>query len=126
MPSQVTATVRAAVLRNWRCRWSTRSTVSIWLMTGLHASVHRRTCVRRRARQAPPRVSRRLTQRAERGSDLGAENRRLLPCREVAALVGLVEIDELVIGLLRPAARRLIAFARKTVTAAGMEMLAAL
>src|ERR1700722_18750655 len=66
-----------------------------------------------RTLRASPLVSRRLTQRAERGSDLGAENRGLLPCREVAALFGRVEIDELVIGLLRPTARRLIAFARK-------------
>ena len=66
-----------------------------------------------RASRASPPVSRRLTQRAKRGSDLGAKNSRLFPGREVAAFVDLVEIDELVIGLLRPAARRLIAFARK-------------
>src|SRR5579862_7988156 len=67
----------------------------------------------RRAARTPPRGSRRLAQRAERGSDLGAENSGLLPCREVATLVGLVEIDEFVIGSLRPTARRLIALSRK-------------
>ena len=35
------------------------------------------------------------------------EQFRLFPCREMTALVGLVEVDEVVVGVLHPVARRL-------------------
>jgi len=53
------------------------------------------------------------TQRSERGTELAGEERRLLPRREMAALVELVEIDELVIRPLRPTSLRLIILAGK-------------
>ena len=50
-------------------------------------------------------------QRPEARADLFREDLRLFPGREVAALVGLVVIDEVVIGPLGPAPRGLIALA---------------
>src|SRR6266542_3850368 len=52
-----------------------------------------------------------LAERAERRPHLVAEDQRLLPGREVAALGDLVEVDEVGIGLLDPAPRRLICLA---------------
>jgi hypothetical protein len=49
----------------------------------------------------------------ERGPDLVREQRRLLPCGEVAALVDLVVIDEVGIGPLRPTPRGLILLSGK-------------
>src|SRR6266487_743935 len=49
-----------------------------------------------------------LAERAERGPHFAAEDLRLFPGGEVPALVDLVEIDEVGIGLLDPAPRRLI------------------
>src|SRR6476620_5857479 len=46
-----------------------------------------------------------VAQRPERCSHLAREERGLFPRREVAALVGLVEVDEVRIALLDPAAR---------------------
>src|SRR5215218_8719890 len=54
-----------------------------------------------------------LAKRPECGSDLLGEQLRLLPRREVTTLVDLVEVDELGIGLLGPAARGLILLAGK-------------
>src|SRR5215203_193548 len=56
---------------------------------------------------------RRRTKRPERGTELGGENQRLLPCREMAALVRLVVIDQLRIRPLGPASRSLILLAGK-------------
>ena len=50
----------------------------------------------------------------------------LLPCSEVTAFVRLVEIDQLVIRLLRPAPRRLIVLAGEDRDGRGIETLAAL
>src|SRR5438094_8970806 len=47
----------------------------------------------------------RLTQRLERGSELGTEQLGLLPRSEVSALVDLVEVDEVAIGAPRPCLR---------------------
>src|SRR5260370_36126193 len=44
----------------------------------------------------------RLAQRFERGAELRAEKLRLLPGREVSALVDLVEVDQVAIGAPRP------------------------
>ena len=49
-----------------------------------------------------------LAQGSEARADFFAEELRLLPGREVAAPVGLVEVDQVVVGLLRPATRRLV------------------
>src|SRR5215203_710011 len=49
-----------------------------------------------------------LAQRPERRADLVREELRLLPCREVPALLDFVEINEVGVGLFSPAARRLI------------------
>src|SRR5690242_16162940 len=46
-----------------------------------------------------------LAQRAERRPDLGREQLRLFPGGEVAALVGLVEVGDVGVRLLDPAAR---------------------
>src|SRR5580704_7631618 len=46
-----------------------------------------------------------LAQRAERRSDLGREELGLFPGGEVASFAGLVEVDEVGVGLLDPAAR---------------------
>src|SRR5215204_2399904 len=54
-----------------------------------------------------------LAKRPERGPHLGREELRLLPGREVVALVDLVEVDEVGIGLLGPTARRLIELTRE-------------
>src|SRR5262245_28452903 len=54
-----------------------------------------------------------LSQRLERRPQLGREDLRLLPRREVAALADLVVIDEFWIRPLCPAPRRLIEFIRK-------------
>src|SRR5215213_4627101 len=54
-----------------------------------------------------------VAQRAEARADLVAEELRLLPGREVPALVELVVVDEIGIGLLRPAPRDLIELVRK-------------
>jgi hypothetical protein len=48
-----------------------------------------------------------LAQLAERCPDLGREQLGLFPDGEVAALVDLVEVDEVGVDLLGPAARRL-------------------
>ena len=48
--------------------------------------------------------------------DLGSEEFRLFPRREVTALLDLVPIDELVIGTLGPASWRTVNLAGKTVT----------
>src|SRR4029079_6334039 len=58
-------------------------------------------------------VAGRLPQRLERRPKIGHEDLRLLPGRKVAAFVGLVVVDELRIGLLRPAPRSLIELLRK-------------
>src|SRR5215831_11756581 len=67
------------------------------------------------ARASPSSLGRdsRLAQRFERGADFRAKQLRLLPRRKMAALVDLVEIDQLGISLLRPASRRLIVLTRK-------------
>src|SRR5918992_4286942 len=49
-----------------------------------------------------------LAKRPEARSDLVAEQLRLLPSREVPALVDPVEVDEIGVGLLRPTPRHLI------------------
>ena len=54
-----------------------------------------------------------LAQRPERRAQLLGEELRLLPRREVTALVDLVEVDELGIGALGPAPRRLVDLAGK-------------
>ena len=51
--------------------------------------------------------------RTEGRAELFAEELRLLPGGEVAALVDFVEVDEVRIGLLGPAARRLVLLARE-------------
>src|SRR3954451_19082034 len=56
--------------------------------------------------EAPTLPLSRLAQRAERGADLFRKELRLLPCGEVAAPLGLVEVDEVGVGPLDPAARR--------------------
>ena len=56
---------------------------------------------------------RHLAKRPEPRADLVGEELRLLPGGEVAALVDLVEVDEVGVGLLRPAPRRLILLAGK-------------
>src|SRR4051794_42507 len=43
-------------------------------------------------------------QRTEGGAHLGGEDFGLLPCREVAALLGLVEVADVGVGLLHPRA----------------------
>src|SRR5947208_8829791 len=53
------------------------------------------------------------SQRPEGGTNLGGEEFRLLPGREVVALVDCVEVDEVGVGLLGPAPRRLIELPRK-------------
>src|SRR4029453_11996783 len=55
----------------------------------------------------------RLAQGPKRRPDLLREQFRFLPGREVAALVDLVEVDEVVVGLLGPAARRAVDLARE-------------
>src|SRR5262249_9624234 len=45
------------------------------------------------------------TERPERGSQLGAEQRRLFPRREVATLVDLVEVDQVAVGAPGPRLR---------------------
>src|SRR5262245_21993598 len=55
----------------------------------------------------------RLAQRSKRRADLLREELRLFPRGEVTALVELVVIDELGIGALGPAPRRLIEFVGK-------------
>src|SRR5215475_9057412 len=54
-----------------------------------------------------------LTQGLECGANLFGEQLRLLPRCEVAALVDLVEVDEVGIGALHPAPRRLVCLVRK-------------
>src|SRR3954466_7744778 len=56
---------------------------------------------------------RHLAKRAQPGADLGDEQLRLLPGREVPALVELVVVDEVGIRLLCPTARRLIELVRE-------------
>src|SRR5215218_9635033 len=63
-------------------------------------------------KRASPHASARLTQRLECGAHLGAKRRRLLPGGEVTALVEPVVVNELGIGLFRPAARCLIQLVR--------------
>src|SRR5262245_5519647 len=58
-------------------------------------------------------ISSRLPQRLERSTELGAEELRLLPCGEVAALIDLVEINEVAIGAPRPGLRGSIDVLRK-------------
>src|SRR5262245_18627449 len=59
-----------------------------------------------RATRTPfPIASGSLAQRSKRSAHLGTEELRLLPRREVGALVELVVVDEVRIGLLRPTAR---------------------
>src|SRR5687767_13408555 len=53
------------------------------------------------------------TQGPEGGAYLAREEVRLLPGREVVALVDFVEVDEVGVGLLGPAPRRLIELSRK-------------
>ena len=53
----------------------------------------------------------RSAQRPEARSDLFAEELRLLPRGEVAALVNFVEVDEVGVGALRPASRSLVLLA---------------
>ena len=57
--------------------------------------------------------SRGLAQRSERGPELGREELRLLPRREVAALVDLVEVDQVAIGAPGPCLRGAIDLPRK-------------
>src|SRR4051812_9093097 len=57
--------------------------------------------------------SNRLTQRPERGSELGAEQFRLFPRGEVPALVEFVEIDEFGIRSLYPTTRGRVELVRK-------------
>ena len=52
-------------------------------------------------------------QRPERGAELGGEELRLFPRREVAALVDLVEVDQVAIGAPGPCLRGSIDLARK-------------
>src|SRR5262249_4173323 len=61
------------------------------------------------------RASRRhaITYRAEARADFFGKELRLFPSREVAALVDLVEVDEVGVGPFGPAPRRLILLARK-------------
>ena len=66
-----------------------------------------------RARRAPLAVRSILAERSERRPELCGEELRLLPGREVAALVELVVVDELGIRPLRPTPRGLILLARK-------------
>src|SRR5215470_4038115 len=66
-----------------------------------------------RAMRSPLLVASGLAKWSERGAKLGTEELRLFPRREVTALVDLVVIDELGIGPLSPAARRLILLAGK-------------
>ena len=56
---------------------------------------------------SPPTIER------ERGTDLEGEQLRLLPGREVVALVDLVEVDEVGVGLLGPTPRRLVELSRE-------------
>src|SRR5258706_11401552 len=51
----------------------------------------------------------RSSQRLERGAQLGREELRLLPSREVAALVDLVEVGHVAIGAPGPGFRRTVA-----------------
>src|SRR5438128_12549069 len=53
------------------------------------------------------------SQRPEGGTNLGGEEFRLLPGREVVALVDFVEVDEVGVGLLGPTPRRLIKLSRE-------------
>src|SRR2546422_10627862 len=69
--------------------------------------------VGRRALVVPAGPSLQLAQWSERRADLGSEEFRLFPRREVTALVDLVKVDELVIGTLGPALWRTIDLARK-------------
>jgi hypothetical protein len=61
----------------------------------------------RRARALRPTSSDRFAQWLEGRANLLCKELRLFPRREVPAFVGLVEVDQLVIGPLRPAPRRL-------------------
>src|SRR5688500_19676528 len=54
-----------------------------------------------------------LAQGPEGGAQLGAERGRLLPGGEMAALPGPVVVDQLRIGLLRPALGRLVDLVRE-------------
>src|SRR5689334_12961646 len=70
--------------------------------------------VERRARGcAPPRLTARLAQRPEAVAQLFGEELRLLPGGEVAADGKLVEVDQLRIGALGPAARHLVQLVRE-------------
>src|SRR5262249_20311020 len=55
----------------------------------------------------------RLAKCAERGAHLLGEQLRLFPGGEVAALLDLVEVDEVGVGVLRPASRSLVLLARE-------------
>src|SRR5690349_1520022 len=80
-PAVVAATITASDRRRWRAS----------------VMAARRPARRRRGRAA---------ERPERRAQLGHEERRLLPRREVAALRERVVVNELRIRALRPAARR--------------------
>src|SRR5262249_62190053 len=58
-------------------------------------------------------MSRRSSQRPERAAYLGREEVGLLPGREVVASVDFVVVDEIRVGLLGPAPRRLIELSRE-------------
>src|SRR5499427_7336419 len=65
------------------------------------------------ARLSLVRLALRSAQCAERRADLFGEELRLFPGGEVAALVDLVVVDEVGVGPLGPAARRLVLLARE-------------
>src|SRR5687768_101667 len=106
------------VTRSWmwqRCRWSrpmasTRSAVarpSIECTTAPYAALRANWL----AAWSPPTSG--SSHRAERCPELLREELGLLPGGKVAALVDLIEVDEVGVRLLRPTPRRLILLAGK-------------
>src|SRR3954469_15893163 len=87
---------------------------AIAFMVALSSHARRSRCARSEATDATSVADPvQLAQRAERGPELFREELRLLPGREVAALVGLVEIVEGGVRQFDPAARSLEDLARK-------------
>src|ERR1700754_3440488 len=80
---------------------------------GLRPHGHPAPTVEAATPKGTPRRTQRLAKRPERGAELLGEDLRLLPGREVAAFVDLVVVDEIRIGPLGPAPRRLVQLARK-------------
>jgi hypothetical protein len=81
--------------------------------------VHGRRCARC---ARPPFISGRFAERSERGSEFGTDEFRLFPCREVTALIDLIEINEVAIGTLGPALWRTVDLARKHPHPTGIEI----